>query len=66
MPPPASRRYGRDPRLIEPLLTLLKDDVPKVRFNALMATAGSRDPRFIEPLTVLFRDPHPLIPQQAC
>jgi hypothetical protein len=51
----------QDPPLIEPLLTLLKDDVPKVRFNAVMATAANWDPRFIEPLMALFRDPHPLI-----
>ena len=55
----------QDPRLVELLLTLLKDDVPKVRFNAVMATAGNWDPRFIEPLMALFRDPHPRIRQQA-
>jgi hypothetical protein len=36
-----------DPRLIEPLLTLLKDDLPKVRFNALLATAGNWDPSLL-------------------
>jgi HEAT repeat protein len=55
----------KDPRLVEPLLSLLKDDVPKVRFNALMATSGNWDAQFIEPLIALFRDPHPLIRQQA-
>jgi HEAT repeat protein len=55
----------QDPLLVETLLTLLKDDVPKVRFNALMATAGNWDPRFVEPLVALFRDPHPQIRQQS-
>ena len=54
-----------DPVLTELLLTLLKDGVPKVRFNALMATAGNWDPRFVEPLIALFRDPHPQIRQQS-
>jgi HEAT repeat protein len=55
----------QDPLLVETLLTLLKDDVPKVRFNALMATAGNWDPRFVEPLIALFRDPHFQIRQQS-
>ena len=55
----------QDPRLIEPLLTLLKDEEPRVRYYAVMATAGNWDPRFVDPLVALFRDPHPKIRRQA-
>jgi HEAT repeat protein len=55
----------QDPRLIESLLTLLKDDVPEVRFNAVTATESNWDPRFLEPLISLLRDPYPQIRQHA-
>jgi hypothetical protein len=55
----------QDPRSIEPLLTLLKDDVPEVRLNAITATASNWDPQFLEPLIALLRDPYPQIRQQA-
>jgi len=47
----------QDPRLIGPLLTLLKDEAPQVRYYAVMATAGNWDSRFVGPLIALFRDP---------
>ena len=55
----------QDPRLIGPLLTLLKDEEPRVRYYAVMATAGNWDSRFVGPLIALFRDPHPEIRRQA-
>jgi hypothetical protein len=54
-----------DQRLVEPLLTLLKDEVPQVRFHAVMATTSNWDPRFVDPLISLFRDPRPQIHHQA-
>ena len=51
--------------LVEPLLILLKDDVPQVRFHAVIGTDANWDPRFIDPLIGLFRDRHPRIRWQA-
>ena len=55
----------KNPNLVNPLLTLLKDDVPQVRRNAVSAAAGNWDPRFVAPLVALFHDPYPEIRQQA-
>jgi HEAT repeat protein len=45
-------------RLVEPLLTLLKDEVPEVRYHAVMATVYNWDPCFADPLIALFGDPY--------
>ena len=51
--------WPQDPRFVEPLLDLLKDEMPKVRFNAVRRIGLKNwDPRFIEPLVSLFRDEH--------
>jgi HEAT repeat protein len=44
---------------------LFKDDVPMVRYQAVMATASNWDERFVAPLMALFRDPYQMIRQQA-
>lgn len=49
----------------ETLPALLRDEVPQVRLNAVMATAAHWDPRFVAPLIALFRDPHNEIRWQA-
>jgi HEAT repeat protein len=55
----------KDPRVSELLLTLFKDDSPKVRYNAVMAASGNWDARFVEPLLGMFRDSNPMIRRQA-
>jgi HEAT repeat protein len=54
-----------DQRLVEPLLTLLKDEVPQVRLHAVMAAGYNWDARFVESLIALFRDPHQQIRYQT-
>jgi HEAT repeat protein len=51
----------QNPGLVELLLRLLKDDVPQVRFNAVMAAPLHRDERLVDSLIALFRDPYPQI-----
>ncbi len=58
-------RLIRSPAVAETLLTLLTDDVPEVRLNALLAVDPNWDSRFTEPLIALFRDPYPQIREQA-
>jgi len=48
-------------RFVEPLLNLLKDELPQVRLHALNGVGFNWDPRFIEPLISLFHDEHPEI-----
>ena len=55
----------QDRRLVEPLLTLLKDPLPEVRRNAVMATAPNWDPRFTDALFGLLHDPDRLVRWQA-
>ena len=45
------------PSRIELLLTLLKDDVPRIRLNAVRAAKWNWDPRFAESFLALFHDP---------
>ncbi len=47
------------------LISLLKDDVPKVRLNAVMATAPNWDDQMRDPLIALFRDQQREIRWQA-
>ncbi len=55
----------RDPGVAEMLPTLFKDDVPEVRFNALLAAEVNGDTRLVEPLRTLFRDPYQQVGQRA-
>jgi HEAT repeat protein len=55
----------KDPSLARPLLTLLKDDAPEVRLNAVRAAAPNWDPRFGDSLVALLRDRHPELRQEA-
>ena len=57
--------WPKDSRFVEPLLNLLKDEMPQVRLHALQGVGLNWDPRFIEPLISLFRDAHPEIRSQA-
>jgi len=57
--------WPKDSRFVEPLLTLLKDEIPLVRLHALNGVGLNWDPRFIEPLIALFRDERPEIRSQA-
>ena len=45
-----------DPRAVVPLIRLLKDDDPDVRFRAAFAISHSKDPRIISPLIALLSD----------
>jgi len=53
----------RDPRLVDPLLKLLKDESPQVRLHAVRAAAINRDPQFTDPMIQMLRDPHPEVRQ---
>ncbi len=55
----------RDPRVAEMLPTLFKDELPLVRYHALLAAPPNWDSRFVDPLLALFRDPYPQIAMQA-
>jgi HEAT repeat protein len=55
--PSSAIQVLKDPSRIELLLTLLKDDVPRVRLNAVLAAKWNWDPRFDESFLALFHDP---------
>jgi HEAT repeat protein len=57
--------WPKDARCVEPLLNLLKDELPQVRLHALNGVGLNWDARFIGPLIALFRDEHPEIRIQA-
>jgi len=48
----------RDQRLADPLLDLLQDQVPLVRYHAVQLAEINWDASFIEPVQKLLRDPH--------
>jgi HEAT repeat protein len=48
----------RDQRLVVPLLDLLRDESPLVRYHAVQAAEVNWDTDFIEPVQKLLRDPH--------
>jgi HEAT repeat protein len=55
----------KDPSLVEPLITLLKDERQRVRLNAIHAAVRNWDPRFTEAFLALFHDPCAEIRQEA-
>jgi hypothetical protein len=50
--------YVQGERLAEPLLSLLRDEMPRARLNAVEAAARNWAPGFTAPLIALFRDPY--------
>ncbi len=54
-----------DPRMVEPLLVLLKDQNARTRHNAVRAAANNWDKRFIPLLQGLFGDPYEEIRNEA-
>jgi HEAT repeat protein len=55
----------KDQRFVEPLLQLLSDQQPAVRYIAMTAAMLNWDERFADPLCASFRDPYPMVRQQA-